>query len=48
MSELKSEVIGGRSLRSRKSLAAKNKGKNKFSVNTYKFIKNIRESNDAD
>ena len=27
MSDLNSEVIGGRSLRNRKSLAAKNKGK---------------------
>ena len=29
MSDLNSEVIGGRSLRNRKSLAAKNKGKKK-------------------
>ena len=42
MSDLNSEVIGGRSLRNRKSLAAKNKGKKKTSKNLvcdlYKFV----------
>ena len=34
MSDLNSEVIGGRSLRNRKSLAAKNKGK---SIDDFRF-----------
>ena len=34
MSDLNSEVIGGRSLRNRKSLAAKNKGK---SLDDFRF-----------
>ena len=48
MSDLNSEVIGGRSLRNRKSLAAKNKGKKKrlqkilcvTSINSFKTLEN--------
>ena len=48
MSDLNSEVIGGRSLRNRKSLAAKNKG-NSLIGNPYKLkFNNIRESGNAD
>ena len=47
MSDLNSEVIGGRSLRNRKSLAAKNKGKKRLLRDLYKFVKSIRESGDA-